>query len=182
MASVDGDTVTLVPVGNGTPAVTVPARDLLTVKRFEEPIFPGLTRVGEIRRGPTTKPFHSVISGENYHALQLLAYTHAGKIDVIYIDPPYNTTDKSWKYNNRFVDSNDAYRHSKWLAMMEKRLRLARTLLKPDGVLIVTIDEHEVHNLGVLLRQEFPGAHHQMATIVINPKGVTQPRFSRVEE
>ena len=65
---------------------------------------------------------------------------------------------------------------------MEKRLRLAKPLLKPDGVLVVTIDEHEVHHLGVLLREMFPSAYHQMVTIMNNPKGVSQPRFSRVEE
>ena len=170
------------PVGKDGPTETFPAGDLLTVKRFEEPIYPGVSLVGEMRRGPGDKPVHSVISGENYHALQVLAYTHAAKVDVIYADPPYNTGDKSWKYNSRFVDGNDAFRHSKWLAMMEKRLWLAKKLLKPDSVLVVTIDEHEVHNLGVLLRQEFKDAYHQMVTIVINPKGVTQPRFSRAEE
>jgi len=137
---------------------------------------------GGVRRAPNDKPCHSVISGENYHALQLLAYTHAGKVDVIYIDPPYNTGDKSWKYNNRFVDSNDSYRHSKWLAMMERRLKLAKKLLKPTGVLIVTIDEHEVFYLGVLIDRLYPRSNIQMLTIVINPKGIARRGFARVEE
>jgi len=137
---------------------------------------------GGVRRGADDKPCHSVICGENYHALQLLAYTHAGKVDVIYIDPPYNTGDKSWKYNNRFVDSNDSYRHSKWLAMMERRLKLAKKLLKPTGVLIVTIDEHEVHHLGVLLEMLFPSSARQMVVIVNNAAGNTRGAFSRVEE
>ena len=72
-------------------------------------------------------------------------------MDCIYIDPPYNTGARDWKYNNRYVDDSDVWRHSKWLSMMEKRLKLAARLLKPDGVLIVTIDEHEVHHLGMLL-------------------------------
>src|SRR5207244_2232360 len=86
------------------------------------------------------------------------------------------------KYNNQFVDLSDVWRHSKWLSFMEKRLRLARPLIKDDAVIIVTIDEHEVNNLGVLLAEIYPDAYIQMITIVINPKGVTQGRFSRVEE
>jgi adenine-specific DNA-methyltransferase len=182
VVTIDGDMSEIKPVGTEAATERYLSRDLLTVKRFEEPIFPGLTPVGEIRRGPDNKPWHSVINGENFHALQLLAYTHAHRVDVIYIDPPYNTGDKSWKYNNRFVDGNDAYRHSKWLAMMEKRLKLARALLKPNGVLVVTIDEHEVHHLGVLLETLLPEAARQMVTIINNPKGVSQDRFSRVEE
>ena len=131
-------------------------KDLLVVKQFHEQIFPGLSSVGNVRRGAADQPSHIVINGENFHALQLLAYSYAGKVDCIYIDPPYNTGDKSWKYNNRFVDENDSYRHSKWLSFMEKRLRLAKPLLKPDGVLVVTIDEHEMHHLGILLEELFP--------------------------
>ncbi|MEX1005465.1 MAG: DNA methyltransferase [Acidimicrobiia bacterium] len=179
---VDGDEAQIRPVGNGEETTTVPVHDLMVVRRFGEPIYPGLTQVSEVRRGPDDKPAHAVINAENFHALQMLTYTHAGKVDVIYIDPPYNTGDKSWKYNNRFVDANDQWRHSKWLSMMEKRLRLARILLKPDGVLIVTIDEHEVHHLGVMLEQMFPEARRQMVTIVINAAGVQQGGFYRVEE
>ena len=183
VVSVAGETATITPVGSGDPVKNCHVRDLLTVKRFEEPIYLGLTPVGEVRRGSATKPFHSVINGENYHALQLLAYTHTGKVDVIYIDPPYNTGDKSWKYNNRFVDGSDSYRHSRWLAMMHRRIRMARTLLKRDGVLIVTIDEHEVNNLGLLLKQELRNARIQMVTIVTNTAGSMSPgRFSRAEE
>src|SRR5690606_5455394 len=131
------------------------------------------------------KPFHLVINGENYHALELLQYTHEEKVDVIYADPPYNTGAKDWTYNNDYVDGSDVYRHSKWLSFMERRLILARRLLKPDSTLVVTIDEHEVTRLGVLLEQLFPEADITLVTIVINPKGVTRPgvqRFSRVEE
>ncbi|MDP1904514.1 MAG: DNA methyltransferase [Pseudomonadota bacterium] len=133
--------------------------------------------------GPADAPWHTLIEADNYHALQLLDYLYAGQVDCIYIDPPYNTGARDWKYNNNYVDGNDGWRHSKWLAFMAKRLKLAKRLLKPDtGVLIVTIDEHEVHHLGMLLESEFPEAYRQLVTIVVNPKGVTQGRFSRVEE
>lgn len=177
----DGEAV-LVPKGADGPEARVAVADLLVVKQFHEQTFSGFTSVGSVRRGVPGKPAHVVINGENFHALQVLAYSYAGKVDCIYIDPPYNTGDKSWKYNNRFVDENDRYRHSKWLSFMEKRLRLARHLLKPDGVLVVMIDEHEVHHLGVLLEQLFPDTRRQMVTIVNNAAGVTQGGFSRVEE
>lgn len=116
--------------------------------------------------------------------MQLLEYLYAGKVDCIYIDPPYNTGDKSWKYNNNYVDNTDAYRHSKWLSFMEKRLKLAKKLLNPNkSVLIVTIDEHEYLHLGCLLEQIFPESIIQMVTSVINPKGTPkQDYFARVEE
>ena len=136
-----------------------------------------------ISRSRGDKPAHVVIKGENYHTLEALQFTHAGKVDCIYIDPPYNTRSRDWKYNNDYVDAADAWRHSKWLAMMEKRLRLrTRDLLKDDSVLIATIDEHEVHHLRMLLEQLFPDAYVQMVTIVVNPKGVPQGRVARVEE
>ena len=180
--SVKDGKATIIPVGFDEPVETVASEDLLVVKAFEEPIFPGLTPVGEVKRGTEDKPAHTVINGENFHALQLLAYTHAGKVDVIYIDPPYNTGARDWKYNNRFVDNNDAWRHSKWLAMMEKRLKLSKKLLKPDGVLVVTIDEHELHHLGMLLESIFSNARRQVVTIVINPSGTSSGGLSRVEE
>jgi adenine-specific DNA-methyltransferase len=128
-------------------------------------------------------PEHILIEGDNYHALSVLNYTHEKAIDVIYIDPPYNTGAKDWKYNNNYVDENDSYRHSKWLTMMNKRIVLAKKLLKPKtGVFIVTTDEHEVHRLRMLLEQIFSNFYIQMVTTVTNPKGVTQGRFSRVEE
>lgn len=163
--------------------VQFPVDELLVVREFGEPIFPALVPVDSVANGPADSPWHTLIEADNYHALQLLDYLYAGKVDCIYIDPPYNTGARDWKYNNDYVDGNDGWRHSKWLAFMEKRLKLAKRLLKPDtGVLIVTIDEHEVHHLGMLLEREFPEAYRQLATIVINPKGVTQGRFSRVEE
>jgi adenine-specific DNA-methyltransferase len=125
-----------------------------------------------------------VINAENHHALEMLQFTHAGKVDCIYIDPPYNTGAKDWKYDNNYVDGEDAYRHSKWLAFMERRLLLAKQLLNPDdSVLIVTIDEKEYLRLGLLLGQLFPGSKTQMVSSVINPGGSTRPsEFSRVDE
>jgi adenine-specific DNA-methyltransferase len=125
-----------------------------------------------------------VINGENHHALEALQFTHADKIDCIYIDPPYNTGARDWKYNNDYVDTNDGYRHSKWLAMMERRLQLAKKLLRPDdAALIVTIDEKEYLRLGLLLEQVFPGATTQMVSSVINPAGTgRQNEFSRTNE
>ncbi|HLT97556.1 MAG TPA: DNA methyltransferase, partial [Acidimicrobiia bacterium] len=183
VVSLNGTTAAVRPVGSDDDHTEqIDTADLMVVRRFGEPIYPGLTEVDSIRRGPDSKPAHAVINAENFHALQLLTYTHAGKVDVIYIDPPYNTGARDWKYNNRYVDANDQWRHSKWLSMMEKRLKLAKQLLKQDGVLIVTIDEHEVHHLRTLLEQLFPEYRHQIITIVTNPKGVDQSGFSRVEE
>ena len=157
--------------------------NLVVVAEFRDPIYPGLVSTGRVDRGGD-RPFHTVINAENFHALQLLLYTHEGKVDAIYIDPPYNTGARDWKYNNDYVDSDDAYRHSKWLAMMERRLRTARLLLNPEGsVLIVAIDEREVNRLALLLEQVFEDAEIQMVTSVISAKGVVRPgKFSRVEE
>ena len=183
VVSLNGTTAAVRPVGsNDDHTEQIDTADLMVVRRFGEPIYPGLTEVDSIRRGPDSKPAHAVINAENFHALQLLTYTHAGKVDVIYIDPPYNTGARDWKYNNRYVDANDQWRHSKWLSMMDKRLKLSRRLLKPDGVLVVTIDEHEVHHLGVLLEQLFPDMRRQMVTVVINPSGTSSDGLSRVEE
>ena len=92
-------------------------------------------------------PNHILIEGDNLEALTTLAYTHAGKIDVIYIDPPYNTGNKDFVYNDSFVDSEDSYRHSKWLSFMSRRLRIAKKLLSDRGVIFISIDDNELHNL-----------------------------------
>lgn len=158
--------------------------ELVVVREFGEPIFPGLRNLGGVHRGGTEKPSHVVLNGENYHALETLLYVYEGAVDCIYIDPPYNTRDKDWKYNNDYVDSDDDYRHSKWLSFMERRLHLAKRLLRDDrSVLIVTIDENEFHRLGSLLDQLFPHATRQMVTSVIKPSGSRRAtEFSRVEE
>lgn len=155
---------------------------LVAIAEFGEPIYPGLRHLGSVSRGGD-RSAHVVINGENHHALQALQFTHAGKVDCIYIDPPYNSGARDWKYSNDYVDDVDQYRHSKWLAFMERRLILAQQLLKPDdSVLVVTIDENEVHHLGLLLEQIFPTATRQLVSIVNNPKGVTRTTLSRVEE
>ena len=158
-----------------------PRRDLLALQTLGEEAYPIFEHTGSF--GRAEGPAHTVINGENYHALTALQFALAGSVDVIYIDPPFNTGARSWRYNNRFVDSNDGYRHSKWLSFMEKRLQLARRLLKASGVLVVMIDEHENHRLGVLLQDLFPEAGHQTVTIMTNPAGIaTVGRFSRVDE
>lgn len=102
-----------------------PLEDLVVVADFGQPIYPGVRTLGSVERGGD-KPAHVVIKGENHHVLEALQFTHAGKVDCVYIDPPYNTGARDWKYDNRYVDDTDAYRHSKWLAFMERRLRLAK--------------------------------------------------------
>lgn len=160
-----------------------PVQQLVVVRSMGETIYPSLTPVDAVANGDPAAPHHVLIEADNYHALQLLVFPYEGKVDCIYIDPPYNTGARDWKYNNDYVDKNDQWQHSKWLTFMAKRLRLAKRLLNPaTGVLIVTIDEHEVHHLGCLLEQEFPDATVQMATIVINQKGVAQGGLSRAEE
>jgi len=127
-------------------------------------------------------PTNLLIEGDNYHALSVLNYTHAGKIDLIYIDPPYNTGAKDWKYNNHFVDENDTYRHSKWLSMMNSRLRLAKKLLAKNGVLICTIDKYEVATLKLLIDDLFPEYEVVIVTIVHNPAGTQGKNFSYTNE
>lgn len=157
--------------------------DLTVVAEFRDYIYPGLVSTGKVERGGE-KPFHTVINAENFHALEALTFTHRGRIDAIYIDPPYNTGARDWKYNNDYVESDDLYRHSKWLAFLERRLLISRELLNPsDSVLIVTIDEKEYLRLGLLLEQTFPEARIQMVSVVINPAGVTRPgAFARTDE
>ena len=164
-------------------AQTVAVDDLVVVAEFRDTIYPGLVSTGRVQRGGD-KPHHTVINGENYHVLKALTYTHRGMVDAIYIDPPYNTGAKDWKYNNDYVEGDDLYRHSKWLAMMERRLLVARTLLNPaDSVLIVTIDEKEYLRLGLLLEQIFEESKIQMVSSVINRKGIVRANeFRRTNE
>ncbi|MEK6963622.1 MAG: site-specific DNA-methyltransferase [Nanoarchaeota archaeon] len=128
------------------------------------------------------KPVNILIEGDNYHALSVLNYTHKGKIDVIYIDPPYNTGARDWKYNNDYIDYEDTFRHSKWLSFMEKRLKLAKNLLKRNGVLICTIDENEHATLGLLLQEVFQDREIVGVVIIHNPAGVQGKNFSYTHE
>jgi len=128
------------------------------------------------------EPMNILIEGDNYHALSVLNYTHKGKIDVIYIDPPYNTGAKDWKYNNDYVDINDLFRHSKWLSLMYHRLRLAKPLLKTDGIFIVTIDDNELFHLGTLLEELFPSYDLFIVTIEHNKRGRRGKNFAKTNE
>lgn len=129
--------------------------DLVVVAEFRDPIYPGLLSTGRLERGTPDQPFHTVINAENYHALQTLLFTHRGQVDCIYIDPPYATGKDDWIYNDRHVDADDMYRHSKWLAFMERRLKLAAELLKDTGVIIVAIGDDQHHRLRLLMDQVF---------------------------
>ena len=103
----------------------------------------------------TDAPNHILIEGDNLEALTALAYTHEGQIDVIYIDPPYNTGNKDFVYNDQFVDKEDSYRHSKWLSFMSKRLRIAKRLLSDKGVIFISIDDNEQAQLKLLCDEVF---------------------------
>lgn len=129
--------------------------ELTVAKEFGDITYPGLRKLSEIRNGEPEALVHTVINGENYHALEALQYTHTGSVDLIYIDPPYNTGNADWKYNDRYIDKNDGYRHSKWLSFMEKRLLIAKSLLKSTGVIVMAIDDNEHARLKVLADQVF---------------------------
>ena len=125
-------------------------------------------------------PTSVMIEGDNYHALSVLNYTHKGKVDFIYIDPPYNTGARDWKYNNDYVDAEDAYRHTKWLSFMGHRLALAKNLLTSDGIICVAIDDHELFTLGLLMDDPaFFGEKNRIGVICVqhNPQGRTFSRF-----
>ena len=158
--------------------------ELVAVAEFGEPIYPYLKPIDKVCNAPDSGLWHTLIEADNYHALQLLEYLYAGKVDCIYIDPPYNGRQKDWKYNNDYVDPGDQYQHSKWLSMMKKRLGIAKRLLNlKDSALIVTIDEKEYLHLGCLLEEMFPEAGMQMISTVINPAGAgRQNEFSRTDE
>lgn len=129
------------------------------------------------------KATNILIEGDNLHALKILGQTHRESIDVIYIDPPYNTGAKDWKYNNSYVEKENAFRHSKWICMMEKRVKIAKTLLKEKGVFICAIDENELAALWLLLEDIF-GASYAIdcISVVHNPRGVQGKNFSYVHE
>ena len=116
-----------------------------------------------------SNPINLLIEGDNYHALSVLNYTHKDKIDVIYIDPPYNTGNKDFIFNDHYVDKEDTYRHSKWLSFMEKRLKLAKNLLKDDGVIFISIDDNEVAQLKLLCDEIF-GENNFIAKVVWRKK------------
>lgn len=163
---------------------TFKVNELVTVAEFGDAIYPYLKPMDSVCNAPDSDLWHTLIEADNYHALQLLEYLYAGKVDCIYIDPPYNTGARDWKYNNDYVDGADTYRHSKWLSFIQKRLKIAKKLLNPkDSVLIVTIDEKEYLHLGCLLEEMFSEANIQMVSSCIMPGGVSRGNeFARSDE
>lgn len=169
---INGDKLICEKQDDSREIVELNRKDVVAVAQFGQPIYPYLKPMDSVKNAPDSDLWHTLIEADNYHALQLLVYLYGGMVDCIYIDPPYNTGAKDWKYNNDYVDSSDAYRHSKWLSMMKKRLLLAKKLLNPkDSVLIVTIDEKEYLRLGCLLEEMFPEARIQMVSTVIKAGG-----------
>lgn len=156
--------------------------DLVPVAQFGEAIFPMLQPIDAIQNAPDSSLWHTLIEADNYHALQLLEYLYAGKVDCIYIDPPYNTRAKDWKYNNDYVEPTDSFKHSKWLSMMKKRLLISKRLLKSDGVMIVTIDDNEYATLQLLLGDVFPEWKSVTISIQMNPGGTQGKAFSVTNE
>lgn len=155
--------------------------DLVYVADFRDPIYPGLASTGKVERGGD-KPFYTVINAENYHALEAMLFTYNGNVDVIYIDPPYNTGGKgSWLYNDDYVDTDDSYQHSKWLAFMERRLKLAKRLLKPSGAIMVSIGDHEQHRLRMLMDAVF-GTENQVAQLAVEMSTTSGPKTTNAQQ
>ena len=164
------------PIGE---PVELAVTDLVAMRDFGDPIYPGLVpapipagwhSLGAdthmLLAGEPDAPVHSVIQGENFHVLQALSSTHHESIDIIYIDPPYNTGGQAWIYNDKFVDSDRTRAASStWLSFMERRLELAKSLLKPTGVIFVAIGDQEHHRLRMLMDQVF-GAENFISDIV----------------
>ncbi|MBN1461057.1 MAG: site-specific DNA-methyltransferase [Armatimonadetes bacterium] len=185
VVTISGDSATLKRVDDegDDETMAVSIDQLIPVKSFRESVYSALIPQGSEENGPHDRPSHMVINGENFHSLKMLKFIMRGKVDCIYIDPPYNTGSSDWKYNNRYIEESDQWRHSKWLSFMERRLRIAKELLKPEtGVLIVTIGEHEVHHLAMLLESMFNAYNQYMVSVVHNPKGTFKSNFARVCE
>lgn len=159
-----------------------PVEDLIVVREFGEPIYPGLESIERIQNGPADAPWHAVINGENFHVLQALRSTHRGKVDLIYIDPPYNTGGKtSWLYNDRFVEKSDRAKSSKWLSFMERRLIIARDLLKPTGAIFVSIGDDEQHRLRMLMDQVF-GVDNFVNVLTVEMSTTSGPKTTNAQQ
>ena len=131
--------------------------------------------------GPGTP--NLIIEGDNFDSLRLLKSTHAGKVRVIYIDPPYNTGNKDWVYNDRYVGANDRWRHSQWLEFLYRRLTLAKYLLTQDGVIMVSINDENRARLELLMDEVLPG--RRVGSLVWRTKDTgndLSQRFSHVHE
>jgi adenine-specific DNA-methyltransferase len=143
--------------------------DLVVVAKLGEPIFPSLEPIESIENAPDSSLWHTLIEADNYHALQLLEYLYPKQVDCIYIDPPYNTGAKEWKYNDEYVDSSDRWSHSKWLSMMKKRLNIAKRILSEKGVIVISIGYHELHHLVSLCEDMF--VDKQVVTVTVQTSG-----------
>lgn len=173
-----GRTIALLDGGGGER----PVSELVVIREFGEPVFPGLRSIERIANGPEDAPWHTVINGENYHVLQALRATHFEKVDVIYIDPPYNTGGKtSWLYNDRFVDNADRAKSSKWLSFMERRLRIARDILKPSGAILVSIGDDEQHRLRMLMDQVFE-PENCVAVLTVEMSTTSGPKTTNAQQ
>lgn len=169
-------------IGREPETTAVPVDELVAVAEFRDRIFPGLEEVGRLGYGKCLDPHHVIINSENYHALELLTYTHREAIDLCYIDPPYNTGGKfSWLYNDDYVDNNDQYRHSKWLAFMERRLLLAWELLKPTGAIFISIGDEEQAHLRMLMDQIF-GSNNMIAQLAIEMSTTSGPKTTNAQQ
>lgn len=152
-----------------------------TKEIFEEQVQKKLPVLKEVKKNEilnNNDQTHIIIEGDNYHALSVLYYTHANSVDVIYIDPPYNTGNRSWKFNNNYVEKDDAFKHSKWISFINKRLQLAKKILKKSGIIIVTIDDYEIHTLRLLMDEIFD-ENNRLGTIVVvhNPRGRNDDKY-----
>lgn len=161
-------------------AIEETLREQLPVLREvkDKAIIAAENRAGELPPPNSLIPNHLIIEGDNLVSLSALAYTHAGKIDVIYIDPPYNTGHKDFAYNDSYVDNDDFFRHSKWLSFMKRRLRIAKTLLKDTGVIFLSIDDNEQAQLKMLCLEVF-GQNNFLQEIIIesNPRGSQSSKY-----
>jgi adenine-specific DNA-methyltransferase len=158
--------------------------DIVAVASFGDPIYPKLTPMDSVENAPESKLWHTLIEADNFYALQLLEYMYPKQVDCIYIDPPYNTGARDWKYNNNYVDISDSYRHSKWLSMMQKRLRIAKRLLTSDGVLAIAIDKNEIAHLVCLLEEKGMFSEYDLTivSVVHNPRGNITTNFAETNE
>lgn len=171
---VERDLLTMLPVLQEVPERRILAKDIVQISLRTEKSKPGdptlfsLTESAITAKAPSPggegagseafnakAPNHILIEGDNLHALTALSFTHEGKIDVMYFDPPYNTGNKDFKYNDSFVDKEDSYRHSKWLSFMHKRLQLSHRLLSEKGVIFISIDDNEQAQLKLLCDDVF---------------------------
>ena len=126
--------------------------------------------------------YNFILEGDNLHSLRLLEKTHAGKIDVIYIDPPYNTKNKDFVYDDKKIDATDGFQHSKWLSFMTARLRIVEKLLKPDGVLAISIGFHEVNNLMLICDEIFSTRQVVCVTVQTSSGNAVANGFTVVQE